>query len=144
MSIRSPPSCPPSRREEIFVKPTSEPSPLEPLAREVYRVLVRHLRAGHASITYAELAAAVSAKIPIHPRSSKLHAALTEVTNACRARGLPILPAIVWRRGEDRPSDGYYKIAHPRVRSFKAQLAAWEAEHARVVAIDRASWPATL
>jgi hypothetical protein len=114
-----------------------------PLAREIYRQLVRWLRASKPSITYGELAAEVSHKIPIHPRSSKLHAALGEVTEACRARELPMLPAIVWRSDTRRPSDGYYKLAHPRSRSYKAQVAAWEQEHARVVR-DLERFPATL
>jgi len=127
-------------------KPTA-PTPLTPLAREVYRQLVRHLRADHASITYGALAAAVSrvdrASRPIHPRSSKLHGALGEVTEACRAHALPILPAIVWREDTRRPSDGYYKLAHPRARSYKSQVAAWEQEHARVIR-ELARFPATL
>jgi hypothetical protein len=113
-----------------------------PLARAIYRKLVKHVTAGHPSITYGELAAAVTPAV--HPRSSKLHAALTEVTEACRARGLPILPAIVWRAGATHPSDGFFKIAYPRSRSFERQLAAWRADHARVVAADKASWPSSL
>jgi hypothetical protein len=116
---------------------------LTPLAREVYRRLVRHVRAGNASITYGELAALVSQKLPIHPRSSKLHAALGEVTAACRERDLPILPAIVWRADSRQPSDGYYAAAHPRSRSLKTQIAAWEQEHARVLR-EQASFPVTL
>jgi hypothetical protein len=118
---------------------TTEPAPLSPLAHEVYRKLVQHLRANHESITYGELATALE----IHPRSSKLHDALGEVTVACRARGLPMLPAMVWRSGAHRPSDGYYKVAHPRTRSFKAQVVAWEQEHARVIGAERTSWPAS-
>ncbi len=111
-------------------KPTgATPSPL---AKEIYRQLVRRLK-GHDSITYGELATAVSEKIPIHARSPKLHRALGEVTEACRARALPLLAAIVWRNDTQRPSDGYYKLAHPRARSYKSQVAAWEIEHARVL-----------
>jgi hypothetical protein len=117
---------------------TEQNHPLDGLAREVYRCLVRAVRAGP-SLTYGELAAAVSEKSPIHPRSGKLHAALGEVTAACRRAELPALPAIVWKSGANRPSDGYYKVAYPRVRSFKAQLAAWQEEHQRVIA--HASWP---
>lgn len=124
--------------------PTPTPlTPLTPLAREVYRRLVRHVRAGKASITYGELAALISEKLPIHPRSSKLHAALGEVTAACRERALPILPAIVWRADSRQPSDGYYAAAHPRSRSLKTQIAAWEEEHARVLR-EQASFPVAL
>ena len=119
---------------------TDNPEAPSPLARSIYRQLVKHVRRGNPSITYGELAKLVEA----HPRSAKLHAALTEVTEACRARGLPILPAIVWRADARHPSDGYYKVAHPRARSFKSQLAAWEQEHARVIGAAVASWPSAL
>jgi hypothetical protein len=113
-------------------KKPDEPT-LSALAREIYRRLLRHARANNPSITYGELAAAVSEKIAVHPRSSRLHSALGEVTEACRSRELPILPAIVWRADSGQPSDGYYKVAHPRARSVKTQVAAWEQEHARVL-----------
>ncbi len=106
---------------------------ITPLARQIYRHLVRTIRRGTASLTYRELATALSEKTPTHPRSSKLHAALTEVTHACRKRDLPAVTAIVWKAGTKRPSDGYYPIAHPRVRSFKAQVEAWKEEYARVL-----------
>jgi hypothetical protein len=110
-----------------------ETAQITPMARQIYKHLAKVIRAGTASITYRELADAVSAKIPTHPRSSKLHAGLTEVTEICRNRELPAVTAIVWKAGTRRPSDGYFAIAYPRSRSFKAQLAAWQAEHARVL-----------
>jgi hypothetical protein len=106
---------------------------LTPIAQQIYRHLVRTLRAGTPGITYRELAEAISKKTPTHPRSSKLHAALTEVTKACRERDLPAVTAIVWKAGVHRPSDGYYGVAYPRIRSFKSQLEAWKAEHAVVL-----------
>ncbi len=106
---------------------------LTPIAKQIYRHLVRILRKGTASITYGDLAEAVSEKIPVHRRSSKLHDALTEVTLACRSRELPVVTAIVWKSGAHRPSDGYYEIAHPRARSWATQLEAWKVEHARVL-----------
>ena len=106
---------------------------MSPLAHEIYRQLVRHVRTGRASLTYAQLAAACSGKHPTHPRSPALHAALGEVTKACRAARLPCLPAIVWRAGAHRPGAGYYLAAHPRARSEGAQRAAWEREHAAVI-----------
>lgn len=106
---------------------------ITPLARHIYRHLVRRVRRGTASLTYGELAAGISDKFPTHTRSTKLYAALTEVTVACRERELPAVTAIVWKSGARRPSDGYYKIAYPRVRSFKAQVEAWREEHARVL-----------
>jgi hypothetical protein len=91
------------------------------------------------SLTYGALAAALEQRI--HPRSPRLHAALTEVTLACRARGLPALPALVWRAGVRQPADGYFKIAHPRARSLRTQIAAWREEYARVVATPPDRWP---
>ena len=125
------------------MKTELELPPLGALAKEIYRRLVRHVRAGNDSITYGELATLVSAKHPTHPRSSRLHAALGEVTTACRLRDLPILPAIVWRADAHHPSDGYYAVAHPRARSWKSQLAAWQVEHERVLR-DRRRFPGAL
>ena len=107
---------------------------MSPLAQRVYKQLVTHVRRKHASITYGELAKAVD----VHHRSPQLHVALGEVTNACRHNQLPALPAIVWRADAKRPSDGYYKAAHPRAHTDDARIAAWEREHARVLsAIDQ-------
>jgi hypothetical protein len=116
---------------------------LTPLAQETYRQLLRHLRTGKASITYAELAAAVSKKQPTHQRSPSFHAALGEVTAACRATGLPCLPAIVWRAAGGRPGSGYYPVAHPRARTDRSRREAWEHEHADVMR-DAAKFPPTL
>jgi hypothetical protein len=90
-------------------------------------------------MTYAELGSAVD----VHHRNSKLHAALGEVTNACRHHQLPCLPAMVWRADAKRPNDGYYKVAHPRAHTDDARHAAWEHEHDRVVAAP-ARFPAKL
>ena len=116
---------------------------MTPLATEIYRQLVRRVRTRTPSITYAELAALASRRIPTHQRSRKLHAALTEVTLACRAHQLPCLPAIVWRKGTTRPSAGYFKVAHPKVRTEHGRVAAWEDEHDRVVT-QAARYPARL
>jgi hypothetical protein len=118
-------------------KQEEEPSistEITPIARQIYRHLVKIVRRGTASITYRDLAAAVSSeKLTVHQRSPKLHSALTEVTIACRARELPAVTAIVWKAGAHRPSDGYYEIAHPRARSWAGKLEAWREEHARVL-----------
>jgi hypothetical protein len=111
---------------------------MSPLALEIYRQLLRLVRAGHPSITYAELARLVGKKHPTHQRSPHFHAALGEVSAACRANALPCLPAVVWRASGRRPGDGYYAVAHPRARTDRARIAAWEREHAAVLAaIDR-------
>lgn len=103
---------------------------MSPLAHRIYKQLLARVRRKRASITYGELADALD----VHPRSRTLHAALGEVSNACRHHQLPCLPAIVWRADSKRPSDGYYKVAHPRAHTDDARVAAWEREHARVLA----------
>ena len=115
---------------------------MSPLASEIYKQLRRTLQSKN-SITYGELAEAVSRKQATHHRSPAFHAGLTEVTVACREHELPCLPAIVWSSTTKRPSDGYYKIAHPRARTDESKHAAWEREHAAVVR-DAAKFPATL
>lgn len=107
---------------------------MSPLATRIYKHLVTSLRRNKHSITYGELATAVD----VHHRSPQLHAALGEVSNACRHHQLPCIPAIVWRAGASRPSAGYYKVAHPRAQTDEAKLAAWEREHARVVSASEA------
>ena len=116
---------------------------MTPLADHIYKQLRRRLRAKRPSITYAELAEALDYRFAIHPRSSRLHAALGEVGEACRRERLPCLPAIVWRADLRRPSVGYYKVAHPSARSDATRLAAWEREHARVIR-DAARFPRSL
>ena len=112
---------------------------MSPLASRIYRLLVSRVRRNTHSLTYGELAAAVD----VHHRSPKLHAALGEVSNACRHHQLPCLPAMVWRADSRQPSDGYFKVAHPRAHTDEARIAAWEREHARVLA-EAARYPAKL
>ncbi len=116
---------------------------MSPLAHEIYRQLLRHLRANRASITYGELATAVGKKLPTHHRSPSFHAALTEVTDACRAQRLPCIAAMVWRSAPHRPGPGYFTAAHPRAKTEDAQLRAGEREHADVLR-DAAKFPPTL
>ena len=106
---------------------------MSPLAHAIYKQLLRRARSPEPSITYAELAGGLGAR-SLHPRSPRLHRALGELANACRHRSLPCLPALVWRADTRRPSDGYYKVAHPRAHTGAARVAAWEREHARVLA----------
>jgi hypothetical protein len=105
---------------------------MSPFADKIYKLLLRHARKSAPALTYGQLAARVKPQ-PVHPRSPKLHAALGEVSLACRHSGLPCLPAIVWRASTARPSTGYYKVAHPRAHTEPARFAAWEREHDRVV-----------
>lgn len=116
---------------------------MSPLATAIYKQLRKQLLSGVYSLTYGELAALVGKRHPTHPRSPRLHAALTEVSEACRARALPCLPALVWRASLLRPSDGYYAVAHPRMRTERSRVEAWRREHAAVLAAA-ARYPAAL
>lgn len=107
---------------------------LSPLAVAIHKVLVRRLRSRSPLLTYGELVEALAPKHSTHRRSRALHAALNEVSTACRARGLPCLPALVHRADRGRPGLAYYRTAHPRVRSDAARVAAWEAELIAVLA----------
>ena len=102
---------------------------MSPLANQIYKRLLSQVRRKNPSLTYGELATAVD----VHPRSPALHSALGEVTNACRHAKLPALPAIVCRADSRRPSEGYYKVAHPRAHTDEARISAWEREHAKVL-----------
>ena len=115
---------------------------MTPLATEIYKQLRTTLRT-KSSITYGELAKLVSKKHPTHHRSPKLHAALGEVTAACREHELPALTAMVWSASTNQPSDGYYDVAHPRARTDESRHAAWEREHAAVIR-EAVKFPATL
>ena len=106
---------------------------MTPLANQIYKQLVRRLRANKLSITYGELAHAVSGRKPVHHRSPTFHAALGEISEACRANLLPCLPAMVWRNDIRRPGDAYYRYAHPRSRTDSARTAAWQREHEAVI-----------
>ena len=112
---------------------------MSPLARRIYSQLRRRVNTAQPSITYGELAR----QLEVHQRNPKLHAALGEVTNACRHAALPCLPALVWRADTRRPSAGYYKAAHPRAATDQARISAWEREHAAVLAAA-ARFPAKL
>jgi hypothetical protein len=115
---------------------------MTPLAIEIYKQLRRTIQSQH-SITYGELAELVSKKHPTHHRSPSFHQALTELTTTCRETGVPCIAAVVWSASSKRPSEGYYKAAHPRAKTDAARQAAWEKEHAAVVS-NADKYPATL
>jgi len=102
---------------------------MSPLASRIYKNLVAHVRRNNPTVTYGELAKSLD----VHHRSPHLHVALGEVTNACRHNGLPVIAAMVCRADSGRPSDGYYKAAHPRAHTDDAREAAWVREHAKVI-----------
>lgn len=111
---------------------------MTPLANAIYKQLRRQAIAGVPSITYGDLVKLLGKKHESHPRSRRLYAALTEVTVACRAADLPCLPALVCRADLQRPSDGYYAVAHPRLRTEPSRIEAWQREVSSVLgAADR-------
>lgn len=111
---------------------------MSPLANAIYKLLVRRLRGGHVHVTYGELSAALPDKLATHRRSRKLHAALDEVSAACRAYDLPCVPAIVWRAGDGKPGPAYFRCVHARQRTDASRRTAWLEEHAAVLrAIER-------
>jgi hypothetical protein len=106
---------------------------MSPLATAIYKHLRKRLRSPEPSITYRDLAQGLDYRHATHPRSPKFHAALTEVTEACKHAGLPCLPAIVCAAVTKRPSAGYYKVAHPRAQTDESRVSAWQRERARVL-----------
>jgi hypothetical protein len=116
---------------------------MTPLANRIYKQLLRRVRTNKGSITYGELAHAISAHTAVHHRSPTFHAALGEISESCRAHRLPCLPAIVWRNDIRRPGDAYYRYAHPRCRTESARIAAWQREHDAVLR-ESSRFPAAL
>lgn len=112
---------------------------MSPLAQKIYRQLRKQLSRKDPSITYGELADVIES----HPRSSKMHDALGEITEACRRSKLPALPAIVWKSGASHPSTGYYAVAHPRAQTDDAKQSAWEREY-RLVTEHAEEFPAQI
>ena len=113
------------------------------LAVEIYKALRRLIQSKHSTVTYKELAEIVSKKHHTHQRSSSFHAALTELTTKCRDAGVPCIAAVVCSASTSRPSEGYYKAAHPRAKTDESKKAAWEREHAAVVS-NADKFPASL
>ncbi len=75
-------------------------------------------------------------------RSSELNEALGYICERCRAKGLPLLPAIVWNAWKLRPGDGYPWDEHGEGEPDDEDIAkAWRAEVAKVW---RAAYPAAL
>jgi hypothetical protein len=118
----------------IAVQITDPKTEMSPLAGAIYKLLVRRLRTRTPSLTYSQLVDALGARHPTHRRSPALHDAIAEVVKACRARGLPCLPALVHRQASGHPGPSYFRAAHPRARSETARINAWEAELLAVLA----------
>lgn len=117
---------------------------MSPLAKALYKILVKRLRAGVRSLTYGELVEALPDPLATHRRSRTLHTTLGAISVKCRENGLPCLPAMVWRADTERPGPTYYVYAHPNHRTEPAKTTAWKKEHARLLSaadeFPRAPW----
>jgi hypothetical protein len=102
---------------------------LPPLAAAVYDILrCRVDSEDDPRITYAALARdlreANEAFEHVTHRSQELYAALCEVGDACKALGLPPLPALVVRADTRRPGDAYYEGMRYKYKGER--IAAWQ------------------
>jgi hypothetical protein len=123
---------------------------VSPLAATIYAVL-RTLAPcrGDPRLSYADLLSRLPDRFshldledPAH--RDQISQALGEIVLACRARGLPALPALVVRlvEGElEYPGVGYHGLAHPEAADEIERLAAWGRE---LEAVKRTTYPETL
>jgi hypothetical protein len=100
---------------------------MSPLADAIYDILRRRTRKRDPRITYAELARQLRGRRArfehITHRSREMYDALCEIGAACRALGLPPLPALVVRADARRPGDAYY---HGMPMTYRGErIAAW-------------------
>jgi hypothetical protein len=114
---------------------------VSPLADAIYELLRLRLSLTDPRITYAELAralreAADEFELLTH-RSQELYAALWDVGDACRALGLPPLPALVVRADTRRPGDAYF-AGRDQGMSKGERIAVWQDD---LDAVKRASYP---
>ena len=116
------------------------------LANAIYAILRTLVPAATAKITYEDL---VSQLGPMPPPSQNLQAydnrlfvALGEIVTRCQQLGLRMIPAIVVRKDEQTPGDGYYPIAHPmNPRDTVQEMIAWGNE---VTEVRRRTYPPTI
>lgn len=103
-------------------------SDMTPLAVEIYKILKAQALLGHPNdiITYADLSQKLSQ--PIHHRSPDLFAALGDIVDDARARGIPALAALVINKDQYMPGMTYYEVAHPN---------SWDSS----VDDDKQNWP---
>jgi hypothetical protein len=105
---------------------------MSPLAESIYEILRLRTSRPDPRITYAELAEQLRETTEefanIYARSRHLYAALGEVGQECRRRGLPSLPALVVRADTRRPGAAYFqgKCSGSVYRGEK--VAAWRRE----------------
>ena len=107
--------------------------PLSDLASEIYVVLRQRVPGSRAEITYEDLVGTLgplpSPNQDLAPRDPRLDAALGEIVVECRRCQLPALSAIVVRKHEGTPGEGYYPVAHPDEAGDKARsMIAWGEE----------------
>jgi hypothetical protein len=116
---------------------------MSPLAQALYGILRAQLSQPDPRITYAEAARRLressEAYEHLFHRSRELYAALTEIGQECRRRGLPPLPALVVRADTGRPGAAYYTGKCTGTVRRGEQIAAWRAD---LEAVKQASYPA--
>jgi hypothetical protein len=107
---------------------------LSVLALAIYDILRAMVPDPGAEITYEDLVTQLGPMPPpnqdLHYKDFRLDAALGELVTACRRRGLPAISALVIRKHERNPGDGYYPLAHPAEWAQDRMLAevAWARE----------------
>lgn len=95
--------------------------------RDKYEAYAAWREGGGPERTFQVKAMRVLTIVPDEPRLARLHdAALGEIVQACRSRGLPALAAIVVRRDLRVPGDKYYAVAHPHARGDRpTEMLGW-------------------
>lgn len=118
------------------------------LATAIYAILRSLVPAPAAEITYEDLVEQLGPMPPpnqdLRPRDPRLDIALGEIVTTCRNHKppLPALPAIVVRKYERTPGEGYYRIAHPDVpQDWAHWMIAWGNE---VIRVRQTTYPAAL
>jgi hypothetical protein len=99
-----------------------------------------------ATITYSRLVDEVNEICKLTPplrayQDKRLYDALGDVANACKARELPPLTALVVLEDVMTPSPAYYKMEYPQLRDEFEKLGAWIEDLKRVRVVE---FPSTL
>ena len=115
---------------------------MSPLAETIYEILRLRTSRSDPRITYGELAEQLRESseefADIYARSQHLYAALGEVGQECRRRGLPPLPALVVRADTRCPGAAYFQGKCSGIVYRGEKVAAWRSE---VEAVKRTTYP---
>lgn len=104
--------------------------PLNDIALSIYALLQPLVTDPQATITYSRLVDEVNDNCNVIPplrafSDKRLYDALGDIANACKAKGLPPLTAIVVLEDVMTPSAGYYKMQYPHLKDEFQKLEAW-------------------